>query len=65
MRQGSFLDNDVLACETSGVVYVLSSLSWIVTQRILVMIIFFYQLDAQILYFNTFITFRYIFRALL
>ena len=26
---------------------------------------FFYQLDAQILYFNTFITFLYMFRALL
>jgi len=29
------------------------------------MIVFFYQLDAQILYFNTFITFLYMFRALL
>ena len=29
------------------------------------MIIFFYQLDAQILYFNTFIMFPYMFRALL
>jgi len=28
-------------------------------------IVFFYQLDAQILYFNTFITFFYMFRALL
>ena len=30
-----------------------------------IMIVFFYQLDAQILYFNTFITFLYMFRALL
>ena len=29
------------------------------------LIVFFYQLDAQILYFNTFITFPYMFRALL
>jgi len=29
------------------------------------MIVFFYQLDTQILYFNTFITFFYMFRALL
>ena len=29
------------------------------------MIVFFFQLDAHILYFNTFITFLYIFRALL
>jgi len=29
------------------------------------MIVFFYQLDAQILYFNTFITFLYMSRALL
>jgi len=29
------------------------------------MIVYFYQLDAQILYFNTFITFLYMFRALL
>ena len=28
-------------------------------------IVFFYQLEAQILYFNTFITFLYMFRALL
>jgi hypothetical protein len=30
-----------------------------------IMIVFFYQLDAQILYFNTFITLLYMFRALL
>jgi len=30
-----------------------------------IMIVFFYQLDAQILYFNTFITFLYMFQALL
>jgi len=30
-----------------------------------IMIVFFYQLDAQTLYFNTFITFLYMFRALL
>jgi len=29
------------------------------------MTVFFYQLDAQILYFNTFIAFLYMFRALL
>ena len=28
-------------------------------------VLFFYQLDAQILYFDTFITFLYMFRALL
>jgi len=27
-----FLDNDVLACEISGAVYMRTSLSWIVTQ---------------------------------
>jgi len=36
-----------------------------VQARDCVMIIFFYQLDAQILYYNTFITFLYMFRALL
>jgi len=30
-----------------------------------IMIVFLYQLDAQILYFNIFITFFYMFRALL
>jgi len=30
-----------------------------------IMIVFFYQFDAQILYFNTFIAFLYMFRALL
>jgi len=30
-----------------------------------IVIVFFYQLDAQILYFNTFITFLYMLRALL
>jgi len=35
------------------------------TESTLNIILFFYQLDAQILYFNTFITFLYMFRALL
>ena len=36
------------------------------SEGIIIMIVFFfYQLDAQILYFNTFITFLYMFRALL
>jgi len=35
------------------------------TVHLSTMIIFFYQLDAQILYFNTFITFLYMFQALL
>jgi len=35
------------------------------TGHFFIMIVFFYQLDSQILYFNTFITFLYMFRALL
>ena len=37
----------------------------ILRKKVSVVIVFFYQLDAQFLYFNTFITFLYMFRALL
>jgi len=47
-----------ILCPSSGAQHVIYNM-WYIDR------LFFYQLDAQILYFNTFITFIYMFRALL